>query len=87
MVYKFILSKGAGKDLRALDIPIIKQILKKLIWLEQQTDPIRFAKHLRESTAGDLRFRIGDYRAIAVVHSKEKKIEIVKIGHRRNVYL
>lgn len=87
MAYKFILSKGAEKDLRALDKLVIKQILKKLIWLEQQTNPISYAKYLRECKAGDLRFRIGDYRVIVVVHQKEKKIEIVKIGHRRNIYL
>lgn len=86
MAYKFVLSRGAEKDIRALDKTIAKHILKKLVWFEQQTNPIRFAKHLREFMAGDLRFRIGDYRVIAVVHQKEKKIEIIKIGHRRNIY-
>lgn len=87
MAFRFILSNCAEKDVRSLDEVTAKQILKKLVWFERQTNPIRFAKHLRESAAGDLRFRIGDYRAIGVVHQKEKVIEIVKIGHRRNVYL
>lgn len=86
MAYKFILSKGAEKDLRSLDDVTAKQMIKKLVWFSEQSDPVRFAKHLREPAAGDLRFRIGDYRAIGVVHQKEKTIEIVKIGHRRDIY-
>lgn len=87
MALRFVLSKGAEKDLRALDEVMAKQIIKKLFWFSKQSDPVQFAKQLREPTAGDFRFRIVDYRAIAVFHKKEKTIEIVKIGHRRNVYL
>ena len=86
MAFKFLLSKGAEKDLRGLDEATTKQIIKKLMWFSEQSDSIRFAKHLREPAAGDLRFRVGDYRLIGVVHQKEKTIEIVKIGHRRNIY-
>jgi mRNA-degrading endonuclease RelE of RelBE toxin-antitoxin system len=33
-----------------------------------------------------VRFRVGDYRAIVVVDHARKRIEIVRIGHRSDVY-
>jgi mRNA-degrading endonuclease RelE of RelBE toxin-antitoxin system len=29
---------------------------------------------------------MGDYRAIADINQSKKKIEVTKIGHRKNVY-
>jgi len=87
MVYKVVLTKQVAKDLRSLDQEVAKRILRKLVWLGKQSNPLFHAKRLRESAAGDVRFRIGDYRAIALINNKQKRIEIVQIGHRREIYL
>jgi len=29
---------------------------------------------------------VGDYRVIADINLKEKRIEVTKIGHRKNIY-
>lgn len=34
----------------------------------------------------DFRIRVGDYRIIYTIHSEILTIEIIKIGHRREVY-
>ncbi|MBS3131514.1 type II toxin-antitoxin system RelE/ParE family toxin [Candidatus Woesearchaeota archaeon] len=45
-------------------------------------------RHFFERLAGraDYKLRIGDYRAIADIDDKSRKIEVTVIGHRKNVY-
>lgn len=61
---------------------IAKRIWDKII----STKPNPY--HFFERLAGrkDYKLRIGDYRAIADIDDKEKKIEVTLIGHRKNVY-
>lgn len=84
MGYKLILTKSAEADLGDLDDVTVKRILKKLLWFGVQEDPRKWSRFLEGNPGGDLRFRIGDYRAVGVV--KERQIFIVKIGHRSTVY-
>lgn len=86
MGYKLILLPDAEKQLRRLERIIAKRILKKLTRTMQQQNPLRYAKPLKDSAIGDLRFRIGDYRAVALVDQKKSLILIVAIGHRRDIY-
>ena len=87
MAYKFVLTKQAAGDLRNMDRTTARRIIKKLMWFQKQANPLLFAKRLREPAAGDIRFRVGDIRLIALINEKQKRIEIVRIGHRRDVYL
>ncbi|TAK03884.1 type II toxin-antitoxin system RelE/ParE family toxin [Patescibacteria group bacterium] len=87
MAFKLVLTTQAEKDLRSLDHAVARRIVHKLVWLGKQSNPSAFAKRLREPAAGDVRFRVGDYRLIGIVNASAKRIEIVKIGHRREIYL
>ncbi len=86
MGFKIILTKKAAKDLEGLDREEARRIVQKMIWLEKQTDPLTFAKRLRKPATGDIRFRIGEYRLIALVNTSQKRIEVVQLGHRRDIY-
>lgn len=86
MAYRFVLLQQAAKDLRALDHSIGRRIVQKLHWLEKQDNPLSTARRLREPAAGDIRFRVGDYRLIGIIDETTKCIVIVKIGHRRSIY-
>ena len=86
MGYRLILLPEAEKQLRRLERIIAKRILKKLTWIMQQQNPLRYAKSLKDSTIGDMRFRIGDYRAVALLDQKKNLIQIVAVGHRRDIY-
>lgn len=86
MEYKIVLTKQAKVDLDGLDIETGKRIVQKLVWWQKQKDILKQAKTLKESKAGDLRFRVGDYRLIAIINGAQKRIEVVKIGHRREIY-
>ncbi|MFA5130728.1 MAG: type II toxin-antitoxin system RelE/ParE family toxin [Patescibacteria group bacterium] len=86
MAYEFIISPDAKKQLRELEPSIARRIVKKLTWISQQDYPLRFAMPLHHFSIGDIRFRIGDYRVIADVDEKKKKIAVVSVGHRRDIY-
>lgn len=80
----FIFSRQALRDLRKLDKQTQKRIVDKLEFIASSSSPLNFAEKLIDSTFGEWRFRIGDYRAIFDV--KEKQIVILKIGHRKEIY-
>lgn len=83
---EFTFLPEAERELRALDRGIAKRILKKLIWIATQDDPLRHAQFLHNPKIGDVRFRIGDYRVIGLLNRKRNLVTIVAIGHRREIY-
>lgn len=59
------LALSAQKDFKKLNPTIQKQVFKKLNFLVNQPEPLRFAtKPANFSRGGDYRFRIGSYRVI-----------------------
>ncbi|MFA6099265.1 MAG: type II toxin-antitoxin system RelE/ParE family toxin [Patescibacteria group bacterium] len=86
MAFKLVLTDKAVKDLDYLNREVSKKLLKKLAWIMEQRDPLSFGVKLTDPSVGDIRFRIGDYRAIGIVNYRSKKIVIVAIGHRREIY-
>lgn len=78
------LSRSAQKDLDQLPDQIVLRIrskVKKLVNTPYGLD----SKKLRGD--GGYRIRIGDYRVVYTVDKKSKVISIIKIRHRREVYL
>lgn len=86
MAYKIIIHMKAEDDLTRIDRAIALRIIRKLQWIECQENSIQHGKRLTDPAIGDIRFRIGDYRAVAIVQEKKKTIIIVKIGHRKDIY-
>ena len=86
MGYSFELSPEAEEDLDKLDRAVAKRVIEKIQWFASQSDPLHFATILKNSRIGDIRFRIGDYRAIAVIDASTQRIVIAAIGHRRDIY-
>lgn len=86
MVYKFELASEARRHIGLLDPTIAQRVLRKIQWFASQDDPLHFAIKLQGSKGRLIRFRIGEYRVIASVDEQIKKIIIVRVGHRREVY-
>lgn len=86
MAFELSFTDKALEDLDCLDKTTAKRLIKKLVWIMNQRDPFLFGVKLTDPSIGDVRFRVGDYRMIGVVNYKKKKIVIVAIGHRRDVY-
>lgn len=70
------------------DIPLLPKTMRMLIKqaIEERlgVDPIGFGKPLQYNLKGCRRLRVGDYRIIYQI--KEKKVIIIAIKHRKDVY-
>lgn len=77
-----IIQPKAKKDLRKLPNELITIILKKIDAIKD--NPLRYIERLKGSHLWKL--RIGDYRAILFLNTKENNIHVLKIGHRKDIY-
>lgn len=72
------------------DIPNLpssaKKMIKKAIEERLMQDPISFGKPLRYSLKGHRRLRVSNYRIVYRVEERLKKIVVVAIKHRKEVY-
>jgi len=87
-MYSVQLSDDARKDLKKIDnhqSKIIVAWLRKN--LEGCTDPRQHGKALRYDCRNEWCYRIGVYRLIADIQDNVIIIEIINIGHRREVYI
>ncbi len=82
----YCLKPTALRELKKLSKPIQKRILNKLDFYLKSDDPLKFAEPLKDKTLGEFRFRIGDWRVIFDVNSKNNMIIILVIGHRKDIY-
>ena len=77
-----IIQPHAKKELEKLPKNIVEIILKKLYSISD--NPLRYIERLKKSPLWKL--RIGDYRAILYLNTKENIINVLKIGHRKEIY-
>jgi len=80
------LSQGALKDLKGLDPPVARRILKFLKErIATEEDPRRVGEALEGSRLGELwKYRAGDWRMIC--HIQDEKVLVLRVGHRSTVY-
>ena len=80
-MYNIEWKESALKDIEKLESSITRRIIKKVDELLENPFS-RDIKRLKSSS--DYRLRVGDYR---VIFSIDKNIiQILKVGHRKNVY-
>ena len=80
--YNIVFKEKAKKEIRSLGKKEIKRIFVQIKKLSNNPRPIK-CKKLDE---GQFRIRQGNYRIIYEVFDKIKKISIVKVRHRKEVY-
>lgn len=72
------------------DIPALpkkmRELIRRAIEESLTVEPIGLGKPLRYSFIGHRRLRVGDYRIVYRVEQKLKRVIIVGIKHRKNVY-
>jgi len=81
-MYTIQLTDKAKEFLNKLDVHEQEKILKKLYLIREH--PVSYLKKLTGSNLW--RLRIGKYRAIIDVIIKGKRIIVLRIGKRKNVY-
>ena len=84
MIYHVLLAKGAQKELDNLPKRVGLKIYAKLETLAENPRPAGCKK--LEGSKNSFRIRIGDYRVVYSVYDTELIVEVIKVGHRREVY-
>lgn len=87
MAWKVEVSRGAAKELKKLDKSKATQVLKYLREIEKLDHPRQKGKELKGNLKSLWRYRIGDYRAICEIQDGRLLVLVLKIGHRKSVYL
>ena len=83
-MYKIIFQKSAGKALEKIPNSISERILLKINTLKENPYPQGVKKLVGSDSL--YRIRIGEYRVIYSVFQQILTIEIIRIGHRKDVY-
>lgn len=82
MTYQALYTKSAFNDIQQLDVVTKKRLKKKIEkYLE---NPLLHAKRLINTSLGEYRWRIGNYRVIFDL--KKNVVVVLKIGHRKEIY-
>ncbi|MBS3167474.1 type II toxin-antitoxin system RelE/ParE family toxin [Candidatus Woesearchaeota archaeon] len=82
MTYKIEVKPKAIKQLKKLPKDISERILKKVILIKDT--PQSFMKKLESINIWSL--RVGDYRVLIDLQEDKQLLEIIKVGHRREIY-
>jgi mRNA interferase RelE/StbE len=81
--YSVFLKRTAEKELRALPKADIERVVRRIRSLAAEPRPAGC-----EKLSGEEKFRIrqGNWRVVYEVDDAAGRVEVVKIGHRREVY-
>ena len=88
LVWKIEVSESAKKELKKIDKSVSKKIIK---WLQERissgVNPRLWGIQLKGDELGDMwRYRVGDYRILCLIKDNIVTIEVISIGHRKEVY-
>lgn len=81
---KFI--NKSGKEFSKLDTAIKQKVWQKILELENFSKNSRNIKRLVTNSGEYYRLRVSDYRILFEVDWNQRKIWILTVGHRREVY-
>lgn len=85
MPYSIRISPAADREIRKLDRPIQKRILKKLDDLEQEPRPNGVEK-LSGGSDARYRVRVGDFRIVYRIADDVLTVLVLKVGNRKEIY-
>ncbi len=88
MAWKIEFERAAQKELDNLDKPVARRILKFLYHrVGKLDDPAKIGQRLRGDLSEFWKYRVGDYRIICSLEHDRLVVLVLRIGHRREVYL
>lgn len=88
MAWRIEFEDGARRDLAKLDKSVAKRITSFLRErLSTLDNPRSLGEALRGSKLGAFwKYRVGDYRVIALIDDGTIRILVLQVGHRREIY-
>ena len=82
--YKIEWKNPAKKELKKLDKAVIPKIITAVESLQDEPHPPGHKK--LQGSEHTYRIRVGDYRVVYSIENQILLIEIVKVGHRKDIY-
>ncbi|NOQ63867.1 MAG: type II toxin-antitoxin system mRNA interferase toxin, RelE/StbE family [Methyloprofundus sp.] len=82
--YSIVWKNSAKKELKRLPKPVIKKILFYVEQLQNNIQPVGSKKIVGLNHT--YRLRTGDYRIVYSVQNDTLIIEIIRVGHRKEIY-
>ena len=81
--YSVVIKRSAERELRAVPKRDLGRVVTRIRRLADDPRPPG-----SEKLSGEDRYRIrqGDYRVVYAVDDEQRIVEVVRIGHRRDVY-
>ncbi len=83
-IYNIYWRKSAQKELKKISKPFIKRIIYAVENLSINPFPPNCKKY--QGIDHTYRIRVGNYRIIYTIFEKNLTIEIIKVGHRKDIY-
>ena len=85
--YRVVVEEGALRTLQKMDRPVQRLIMAYIrSRLDGIIDPRSIGRSLTGDKAGRWRYRVGDYRILALIRDDKLIIYAFRIGHRRDIY-
>ena len=81
--YTVHIKRSAEKEMDRLPGKAFRRVTKAILSLEHDPRPVG-SKKLRGIE--DYRLRVGPYRILYTINDREHSIEVIAVGHRREVY-
>jgi mRNA interferase RelE/StbE len=85
MTYKIVWRPSVKKDLKAFPETTVQAVLAAVERLAINPYPVH-TKKLKGTDKAYFRVRTGNYRIIYTIHNQELIIEIIEVGHRKDIY-
>lgn len=86
-MWKLRWSASALKDMREIDKKVAKIIALKVEGeLNGSENPLEKLSSLKYAKKGQYKYRVGQYRIICILVDAEIVVEVIQVGHRRNIY-
>ena len=82
-LYRITISSMAQKQLNKLQDNIVKRLIEAIYKLAENPRP---SGYKRLKGRDGCRIRVGDYRIIYEIFDGELLIEVVALGHRKDIY-
>jgi len=86
LAWKVEYKQGVLKDVSGLDRQVQRRLKKFIEELSQQDDPRLKGKALRGAERL-WRYRVDDYRIVCEILDQTITIYVIRIGHRKDIYL
>lgn len=85
MSFRVLLSPRAEKDLKKLEHSVFGDVDRALLVLSKNPY-LPGVRYLKDKRLAQFRIRVGDYRILYDVYSKNETIYVLRIGHRKDIY-